>query len=131
MHITFGDLLKKEASLVSILVRSLASIVYHSKSLISCMAENLGHDLTRLSILHNLEMLQHLQTIVSIEPTKGIIEKPTGIPPHVEMGNQLAKILKDLKELTQKVNDSNTILVGTIQNAIEDHQWQNGNVTST
>ena len=132
LKITYGEkLLETRKEFVPILIRCLASIVYHSTNLIKCMLSQPGrHFLNKVAILHHHELLNNLKRFVTIEPTPGVMEKPTGIPPHIEIGSQLATLISDVKGLISKTGKQTTELVGAISDAMEKHAWESGHLTA-
>lgn len=56
---------------IGLLLRCLASVVYHSPTLIATMVEHPGHSFGKLPVLHNRELLGRLQLLVTIAPTIG------------------------------------------------------------
>ena len=78
MITTFGEV---PAQFLPVVLRCFACMVYHSDHLIRQMVSVPGHDFTKLSILHDRDLLRSLQQLVTVEPTEGVISNPTGIPP--------------------------------------------------
>jgi hypothetical protein len=63
------------------------------------MVANPGHDFSKISILHDQELLHDLRLLVTTEPTPEVMATPTGIPP------QLKEIL-DNERNTQQCDKS-------------------------
>ena len=72
-----------------LLLRCLACVIYHSDELLKVILEIPGHDFTKISILHDALLLSDLKKLVTIEPTAGVMEHPTGIPPHIHQAVQM------------------------------------------
>lgn len=91
-EMTFGALLTiykgKDHDPCALLLRCLACIVYSSEGLIAVMVRIPGHDFNKLSILHDRVLLSRLRLKVTVEKTPGVMEAPTGIPPHIELSIQ-------------------------------------------
>ena len=88
-EMVFGGLLNAYTGLPNdpkpILIRSLACLVFHSEELISVMNSSPGHDFTKITILHDGELLNSLRNKVTLDKTEGVMCHATGIPPHVEL----------------------------------------------
>ena len=95
------------------------------------MERHPGHDLTKVSILHNLKMLTTLKSMVTIEPTPGILEAPTGIPPHIEIAIQIKHILDLLRDIVTSFDSQTSKLVETVEKAIDTKSWDSGHITGT
>ena len=72
-----------------LLLRCLACIVYHSDELLKVTLEIPGHNFTKISILHDPVLLSDLKELVTIDSTVGVMENPTGIPPHIHQAVQM------------------------------------------
>jgi len=79
-----------------LLLQCIACIVYHSDKLLEAMVEYPGHVFFKVPILHNSNLLNELKQLATVEPTKGVMESPTGIPPHIGLAVQVAEVLETL-----------------------------------
>ena len=135
MELLFGPILRKHADCESrptaLLLRCAACIVYHSDSLLSKMVSNPGHDFTKIAILHNKDLLDRLSLLVSTAPTNVVMNKPTGIPPHVELATQMKEVLSHVISLAQIQKDQTSTLVSTIEKAIDEKAYDSGNITGS
>jgi hypothetical protein len=135
MKMTFGQLLETHADHIPLFLRLLACIIYHSADMIEFMLECQdddrfgGHDFTKLAVLHDTTLRQRLLEKVTTEPTPGVIEKATGIPPHVNQLRELATIRDRLNTLCEVVSNQTTLLVAAVKEAIESQVFQNGQVS--
>ena len=118
MELLFGPVLRKhagcEARPTGLLLRCAACIVYHSDSLVSKMVSHPGHDFTKIVILHDKNLLDRLSLLVTTAPTNGVMNKPTGIPPHIELATQMKEILSHVISLAEIQKDQTSSLVSTI-----------------
>jgi hypothetical protein len=112
-----------------ILLRCLASIVYHSESLLDIMENIPGHAFTNMSLLHDRALHDHLQALVTIKPTPGVMTTPTGIPPHVGLAQQLKEVLEKVSSLVVSFENQTRSVVAAIENSIENKALESGQVT--
>jgi hypothetical protein len=112
-----------------ILLRCLASIVYHSESLLDIMENIPGHAFTNMPLLHDRALLDHLQALVTIKPTPGVMTTPTGIPPHVGLAQQLKEVLGKVSSLVACFENQTRSVVAAIDDAIENKSLESGQVT--
>ena len=105
MKMLFGPILVKHKGQTfdptAMLLRCAACIIYHSDSLFNTMISQPGHDFTKIVILHDKDILGRLLLLVTTLPTKGVMETPTGIPPHVEHATQMKEILSQVISLCE------------------------------
>ena len=117
-----------DTNMTGILLRCLASIVYHSEFLKEIIKERPGHSLYQISVLNDNVLLGHLKEFITTEKSEKITA-PTGIPPHIGL---LSKIEILLKLIKSERNDRQTFeerLANTVENSIEQHAIQNGHLT--
>ena len=69
--------------------------MWHSKSLVEVIAEHPGHDLSEIAILNDFELMEELRSMVTTEPTVGVMDAPTGIPPHISQA--VKQVVTNLK----------------------------------
>ena len=134
MNMTFKNILELDESgqlgtnLTGILLRCLASIVYHQDYLRKITRTIPGHPLNQLSILNDENLLQNLSSLITTEPSTKI-PSPTGIPPHVNILQQVKRMTDVLQELREESASLETKLQQAVENQIERHAIQNGNIT--
>ena len=133
MQSMFGPILQQEGAdqRSGILLRCLACIVFHSKNLSATMVEYPGHDFTKLTILHNVPLLNELKDLVTIEPTKGVLVAPTGIPPHIGLAVQVAEVLDTLGDLVRQFGEHGDNLMLAVEEALENKAWEGGHITGS
>ena len=125
-----GAMVHADANPSGILLRCLASIVYHSEKLLQTMTRYPGHDFAKLTILHDFPLLNNLKELVTVQPTSGVLVSPTGgIPPHVGLAVQLSEILKTLGHLVHQFGEHGERLMETVEKALETKAWENGHIT--
>ena len=79
------------ANIKGLLLRSLASVVYHSEILSHVIISQPGHPFAQIHLLNKQDLLTELKSLLSIKPSSKI-NSPTGIPPHVKMMSQVTDI---------------------------------------
>ena len=129
MEITFGSNLLCRSTVVPILLRSLACMVFHSNGLIEQMTRCPGHDFTKLAILHDRALVNELKGLVTTEPTDGVISRPTGIPPHISIALQLKTVLSKVNDVVDKFESQSGTIVTAINSAIEKRAFDAGQIT--
>ena len=133
MEMTFGSILRTHSNApnnpTSILLRCLASIIYHSEDLIKIMISNPLHDFNKISILNKKDLLLELKELVTVEPTPGVIETPSGIPPHIEVAVMMQKVMNKSYEIFSTIQNQTMILIQAVKDAIEAKSWDSGYIT--
>ena len=114
-----------------LLLRCLAAFVYHVEDILDVMVAIPGHPFTRISILHERELLDVLKQMVTTNATPGILTKATGIPPHIHQAMSLQKVLQELTRLTIAFDSHKDEVVKAVENAIENKALESGHVTGT
>ena len=115
----------------AILLRCLACIVYHADSLVEVMVGCPSHDFAKLSILHEKPLLSRLHLLVTVDATDGVMTTATGIPPHIELANQVQKVLDLTTKLMCCFGDQTNKVIEAVQKAMEDKAWDSGHVTGS
>jgi hypothetical protein len=89
-----------------------------------------GQAFTSMPLLHNHTLLNQLQALVTIKTTPGMVTTPTGIPPHgVGLAQQLKDVLEKVSSLVMSFgNQTRSVLVATIDDAIENKALESGQV---
>jgi hypothetical protein len=113
-----------------ILLRCLACIVIHSDSLRKTWVKYPGHDFCKLTILHDSLLMNELKQLVTLQPTKGVLLAPTGIPPHIGLAVQVSDVLDSLGELVNKFGEHGDNLMLAVDAALEDRAMDNGHITA-
>ena len=78
-----GDCPKHDPT--GLLLRCLACMVFHSCQIMEVIDRNPGHELSMVPLFGTDSNLQELIPLVTTNPTPGVMETVTGIPPHVEV----------------------------------------------
>ena len=77
--------------------------MYHSDKLTKQMFDVPGHDFNKIQLLQDKLLLKELKPMVTLEPTEGVMTRPTGIPPHVRQSRRLRLILEGVIEIKEQV----------------------------
>lgn len=129
MKMTFGALLEEHPKHVPLFCRLMACIVFHSDDMVAMMVQHKGHAFTKLAILQDTDLLRKLHPKVTLDPTPGVIEKATGVPPHVHLAQQMSTVRDKLESLCELMVAQTTQLVETVKQAIEEKSFENGQVS--
>ena len=133
MEMKFGSILCTHSNApnnpTSILLQCLASIIYHSEDLIKIMISNPLHDFNKISILNNKDLLSKLKELVTIEKIPGVIETPSGIPPHIEVAVMMQKVMNKSYEILSSIQNQTTVSIQAAKDAIEAKSWDSGHIT--
>ena len=133
MNMLFGPILQKHRGSnfdhTAMLLRCAACIIYHSDSLLNKMISHPGHDFTKIVILHDKDLFERLSHLVTTAPTNGVMDTPTGIPPHVEHATQMKEILSQVISFCEIQKEQTSTLVSTIEKAIDEKAYDSGNIT--
>lgn len=115
-------------NMIGVLLRCLASITFHSSSIISAIKDCPGNPLLQIPILNEPHLLANLLPLVTTK-SSNMISASTGIPPHVK----LITYLKDLLDLFQEERlhrrELQVNLCTAVKSAIEETALANGNIT--
>jgi len=87
-----------------------------------------GHDIVKLSLQHDHQLTAQLKTLMTTDPMEGIMTVATGIPPHIELANQVMKVLETTKDITRKFEGQTSKLIDAVKHAIEQKAWDSGHV---
>lgn len=146
MEANYGPILARhqgeEYDPTGLLLRCLACVVHHSEAIEQAIEGNLGHPLMATHLFGPQSNLQALRQLVTLEPTPGVMVKPTGIPPSVEMACQLEEIKNSLNQLVQWTVDFTeqqrqrdieqaTRVVEAVRKGIDENDIQSGNVSGS
>lgn len=133
MKMTFGGIIDAHPESVALLVRLLACLVYHSDEMMALMtkriSEGKGHDFSKLSIFNDIDLLRELRGKVTVEPTVGVIEKATGIPPSVIQLRALKDIYYKLQVQCEMMSNQTVELSKTMKDTVEQLNIENGQVS--
>lgn len=119
-----------ESFLPALLFRCLASFVYHSDAIRKVIAQNEGHPFSNIPLFQNLQLLEDLKKIVTVEPTEGILSKATGIPPHTQCIKGISQILQKLDEYHVEREDMFERMKHAVDDAFEKKALENGQLTA-
>ena len=135
MQMTYGPILAeyrhRSENPTGVLLRCLASIVFHSEKLLETMTRHSGHDFAKLTLLHDFSLLNDLKALVTVEPTPGVLVSPTGIPPHIGIAVQLSDVFDTLGELVRQFGEHGNNLMSAVEKALDGKAWENGHVTGS
>lgn len=132
MEILYSPMLQTfhpHSNVISVLLRCLACIVYHSEKLLSVMQQNPGHDFNKIMLLQEPELLRALRPLVTLEPTEGVMSSATGIPPHITLAKQAKLIFDRCGEILVLLTNQSTLLIDAVKQAIEDKAFEQGHMT--
>ena len=76
--------IEDKVNIIGLLLRCLASVVYHSDTLLKVISSNQGHPFIQIPILNDPTLLAELKLLVTTKSSIKI-DAPTGIPPHVKI----------------------------------------------
>jgi hypothetical protein len=132
MELMFGRILEDHEEFVPVLLRSFACFVYHSTSLRQQMTTIPGHDFNNFSILHtpNSELLNQLRTLVTLDPTEGVMTIKTGIPPHINHTRDIREVIGIVKELRDSQQTQSDEIKKAIHDAFESRALESGHPTN-
>ena len=132
MQLCFGQILDCESEdtfVTALLFRCLASLVYHADSINEVVAKFEGHPFANIPLLKDPTFLNDLKTLVTIEPTEGILTKPTGIPPHTSCIKCMKDIQKFMDEEREERKKNVNYLKEAVRAALEDRDVEHGQLT--
>ena len=69
-----------------------ASFVYHQDRFQEVIARHPNHFFAQLWMFMDPALLARVTTHVTYHPTGGVMEKPTGVPPHVKIMEMLCEL---------------------------------------
>ncbi|KAI2510970.1 hypothetical protein MHU86_3442 [Fragilaria crotonensis] len=132
MQLMYGPILRQwsghEVDPTGLLLRCLASVVWHSDFLKKWARNVPGHSFATIPLLNNASLLQGLKGLVTIQPTESM-KVSSGIPPHVNNAILIKKILdlcigtlEEVKKLTESVK-------AAVSDAYEAKAMENGQIT--
>ena len=112
MKLCFGNILDSERNrcdnaendgngnsfMPAILLRCLASLVYHEDSIRKVIASRPAHPWKNLAIFSDQQLLKELKSLVTTDPTPGICDKATGTARHTKMMKAVNKILQSFRQ---------------------------------
>ncbi len=122
MRLYFGGILGRFSGdgIEGALLLFLASIVYHADSfLLPEIADNKNHPFLSIPILSKPDLLRKLQGLVTLKPT-GDVMKPTGVPLHTKMMDELKEIYEALQDYSREVRDLKETLPAMVKKSIDE-----------
>lgn len=111
-----------------VLIRCLASMVYHHNWMSKFISKNPSHPFSTLSLFQYPELVQQLSSKVTTEVTPSM-PLATGIPPHIEHQKTLVKLLDCVEELKGLMEKQEETFQRGIEQAYEKYARNNGVVT--
>ena len=126
-----NDFLLEQPNFIPVLTRSLACFVHHSDEIYSYMVQHTGHPLQQLKLLHlsNQDLLKRLKSLVTTDPTEGVMTECTGIPPHVHQNRIMNEMLSSMKSLLEQQQSLAPQLKAAIYDEFEKRAIDNGQPT--
>ena len=146
MEANFGPILTRhqgeEYDPTGLLLRCLACVVHHSDAIMKAIDGNLGHPLMAAPLFGPQSNLQELKSLITLEPTEGVMTTPTGIPPSVEMACQLEVIKNSLstlvdwsKSIEERMREHHAQIISSVIEAvkkgIDENDIRSGNVSGS
>ena len=133
MQLMYGPILRRwsdhEVNPTGLLLRCLASVVWHSDFLQQWARTVPGHAFATIPLMNNGQLLQQLKVLVTTEPSESM-KVPTGIPPHINNAILIKRILDlcistlaEVKHLTESVRTA-------VSEAYEEKALENGQITT-
>ena len=113
-----------------LLLRLLASIIYHSDWITQVANKNSQHPFLCIPLLNNPELLLCLKAKVTIEMTEGM-PQATVIPPHVEQMKMQRQLLTLCQQTLDKVDGLMNNFVQQMNNVFEERALESGQITAT
>jgi hypothetical protein len=129
LQLCYGPILSSQPQETGKLLRGLASIVYHAKYITTVAQVDPRHAFNKIYLLQKPELLERLAALVTLEPTPGVMERPTGIPPHVEQGIMLRDLLLKITDVLITLRSQTSSMVEAISDAIDKKTWESGHMT--
>ena len=124
----FGPILSTHPEYKWLLVRLLASLIYHEDYLRKVVIAIPSHPFSSIPILNNIELTTYLKKLISIKPS-AVIPIPTGIPPHVKQIEKLEKLTMYCSETLKVVKNMVPKIESSVKVAIEESSVRSGMVT--
>ena len=78
----------------------------------------------------NKELLSRLKLLVTVDPTKGVMTVPTGVPPHINQNSDIQELLEIITVVKHNQENQVEEIKKCIHNAFEDHALENRNPTN-
>ena len=70
-----------------------------------------GHDMAKLILFHDGELIALLKPLVTSDPTPMVMSTPTGVSPHIELASMMAQVLDTTAELMASFRMQTTELI--------------------
>ena len=133
MDISFGPILRKHQSTshdpTAILLRSLACFVWYLDDIFKEGEKHHGHYFNHIPLFQDLPLLNGLKELVTTSVTPGVMERATGIPPHIEQAVTMKKMMERLEDVVRLMKNQSDHFVAKVGQVIEDKEWESGHVT--
>ena len=135
MNMLYGQIIMKyhgkDNDPTPMLLRCLACLVHHADSLLNVMLTMPQHDMAKLTLLHDIDLIALLKPLVTLDPTPMVMSTPTGVPPHIELSSMMAQVLDMMTDLMASFRLQTGEVIHCVQKAIEEKAWDSGHVTGS
>ena len=133
MELMYGPILQNWKNTVHdptiILLRCLASVIYHADWLVAMKSRCPGHQFERIPILSHPALLKRLQEMVTTKPSE-VMRQPTGIPPHIGLTKKTHEVLEVVNEVLKSMRIQNEKFGEVVHDVIERRAVENGQLTA-
>ena len=133
MQLMYGTILRRwsghEVDPTGLLLRCLASVVWHSNFLKQWARNVPGHAFATIPLLNNEPLMQGLKAFVTTEPTESM-KVPTGVPPHINNAILIKRILDLCINTLDEVKTLTKSVKAAVSEAYEEKAMENGQITS-
>ena len=101
MYLMYGPILSKwavsEQKPTGLLLRVISSVIFHFDWICEMAASSSDHPFNSLPLMFKPDLVEKLKGLITTEPSV-VMEKATGIPPHVEQSAELQRIFNAVNE---------------------------------
>ena len=133
MEMMYGPLLRAYKNGANdptgLLHRLLPAIIFQSDWMMEQIATNSSHPFAAIPVLQHPALLVRLKKLVTIDPTPGVMDTATGVPPTVKHAKKLHDILKTCKETLEELKNMAATLTKAVSDAIDKKSAEAGHVT--
>ena len=106
MMLCYGPIICKyedEFCMSSCLLLFAANLVYHQDRFQEVITRYPNHFFAQLPMFTYPELLTRVTGHVTYHPTKGVMKKPTGVPPHLKIIGMLCELYLDIHETKESL----------------------------
>lgn len=132
MYLMYGPILAqwgdKSANPTGLLLRVLASVVFHFDWVKKQARSNTSHPFNKIPLFARSELVTALSKLITTEPST-IIKKPTGIPPHVDQASKIHTLLGLVGKVLKSVQGQYEIIRQAVIDAMAERDDSNGQVS--